>query len=442
MKTKLIFSTVIALNTIVASAQVKDTTITHIVKQGENLNSITRSYLGTDFLWKENWKLNPQIENPHLLKIGQKLTIIKERIIPAEKATMREIINNVEKKLVVGEWLQAKSGDQLEQQEGLRTLEGSSTILEFNASSSLKILEFSQVFLQSRKTSLRGTDSSTIEIIEGDAELKWETLNVKSSEIEIISGKTKLIPENQNGSVTALRTGIAENGNSVISVYEGKSNVESAGSQVSVKKGMGVSVKQGEKPPQPKPLLKKPKIDSRFENLSINYTNPILQWQKVPESKQYLIEICTDADCNQIVDQIRTNQTQTQLNKISHSGNYFWRVAAISVDDLVGFKSTTNSLHFSGNNIDDKGPSIAINIIGKQNIKHQQITVAPDSKIKVISIDEQSGFDKLYYRWNQGTLVYLDNNATMINLETGNLAIHAIDKLGNESMKNYTISYE
>ena len=442
MKSKLIFSTVIALNTFVASAQIKDTTIIHTVKPGENLNSITRSYLGTDFLWKENWKLNPQIDNPHVLKIGQKLTIIKERIIPAEKATMREIINNVEKKLIVGEWLQAKSGDKLEQQEGLRTLEGSSTILEFNTTSSLKILEFSQVFLKSRKTSLRGTDSSTIEIIEGDAELKWETLNVKSSEIEIISGKTKLIPENQNGSITALRTGIAENGNSVISVYEGKSNVESAGSQVSVKKGMGVSVKQGEKPPKPKPLLKSPKIDSSIENLSINYTNPILQWHKVPASKQYLVEVCEDADCNQLVEQIRTDKTQAQLKTVNQSGNYYWRVAAISDDDLVGFKTKTISLNISGNSTDDKGPSIAINIIGKQKQKNQQITVAPNAKLKIISIDQQSGLDKHYYRWNESSLVYLDNNSSMINLESGNLAIHAIDKLGNESIKNYTISYK
>jgi len=440
MKIKLLLCSVFAIN--VVNAQVKDTTTTHIVKSGENLNSITRLYLGTDFLWAENWKLNPEIKNPNLLKIGQKLTVIKERIIPAETATMREIINNVEKKLTVGDWHQAKSGDQLEQKEGLRTLKGSSTLLEFNETSSLKILEYSQVFLKSRKTSLRGTDSSTIEIIEGDTELKWEPLNVKSSEIEIISGSTKLVPENNNGTVTALRTGIADNGNSVISVYEGNSNVESGGANVSVKKGMGISVKQGEKPPKPKPLLKSPKIDFELTKMTINYTNPILQWNQVSNSKQYLVEICADQKCNKVINQIKTENTQNQINNIDEAGIYYWRVAAISEDDLVGFKSKTNILDVTKDKADIDGPSIVIKVIGKQKVEDKNFIIAPSSVLKVYSIDHQSGFNKLYYSWNNDTLVFVNNENSLINLEPGILTLQATDKLGNESIRSYHFSYE
>jgi len=440
MKIKLILCSVFAIN--VVNAQVKDTTTTHIVKSGENLNSITRLYLGTDFLWTENWKLNPEIKNPNLLKIGQKLTVIKERIIPAETATMREIINNVEKKLTVGDWHQAKSGDQLEQKEGLRTLKGSSTLLEFNETSSLKILEYSQVFLKSRKTSLRGTDSSTIEIIEGDTELKWEPLNVKSSEIEIISGSTKLTPKNNNGTVTALRTGIADNGNSVVSVYEGNSNVESGGANVSVKKGMGISVKQGEKPPKPKPLLKSPKIDFELTKMTINYTNPILQWNQVSNSKQYLVEICADQKCNKVINQIKTEKTQNQINNLNKSGIYYWRVAAVSEDDLVGFKSNTNILAITQNKADISGPAIAIDILGKHKVRNNNTVIAPNSTLKVLSTDQQSGLEKLYYRWNNGTLVFMNNQKSLIKPEMGNLTIQATDKLGNESIKSFFFSDE
>lgn len=433
---------ILILAPFLAMAQVEDTTITHTVKSGDTMNSITREYLGTDILWKENWKLNPQVKNPHLLTIGQKLTVIKERIIPAEKATMRKIINNVEKKLIVGDWLQAQTGDNLQQQEGVRTLEASSTVLEFNETSSLKILEFSQVFLKSRKTSLSGTDSSTIEIIEGDAELKWEPLNIKNSEIEIISGQTKLIPESANGKVTSIRTGIAENGNSVVSVYEGKSNIQSAGTQVSVPKGMGVSVKQGEKPPKPKPLLKSPVVDTNLINQSYAYSNPILMWQKVELAKNYLVEICYDKNCSQIFEQLKTESDHVQLSKVPDSGDYYWRVAAVSQDDLVGFKSKPIALNITQAKADVTGPAIAINVIGKQQENTDSLIIAANAKIKILALDNQSGFDKIYYKWNQGELVYLTDANALLDIQTGELTIQALDKLGNESIKTYLVSYK
>ncbi len=442
MKKILILSYVLFLLPITANAQVEDTTLIHTVKPGENLHTITRVYLGTDILWRDNWKLNPHVKNPHMLTIGEELVIIKQRIIPAKKATMRDIINNVEKKLVIGEWLQAKTGDQLRQQEGVRTLESSSTLLEFDETSSLKILEFSQVFLQSRKTSVLGTDSSTVEIIEGDTELKWKPLNIKNSEIEIISGQTKLVPGNIDGKLTALRTGIAQNGNSVVSVYEGSSDVESAGTNITVPKGMGVSVKQGEKPPQPKPLMKSPVVDVNYNALSINYSNPILKWNGIPMAKQYMIEVCQDKLCNQIISQIKTNNTQTQISKIQQSGNYFWRVAAVSDDDLVGYKTKPFSINITSDIADNFGPSIAINVVGKHKVEKQQITVEKNAKLNIFSADQQSGFDKLYYRWNQDTLVYMDNMSSLLDIKPGTLTIQAKDNLGNESAKTYNISLE
>jgi hypothetical protein len=216
---KILLGLNLILLTIIVHAEVQDITIKHTVKSGETMHSITRQYLNTDLLWMDNWKLNPHVDNPNKLSIGQVLTIIEQRIIPAEKATMLNIINNVEKKLIKGSWLSAKAGDELQQQEGVRTLEKSLTVLKFNETSSLKVLEFSQIFLQSRSTSITGTDSSSIEIIQGDAELNWKPMQIETSEIEIISGKTKLTPSNVSGNITSLRTGLAKNGNSVVSVY-------------------------------------------------------------------------------------------------------------------------------------------------------------------------------------------------------------------------------
>jgi hypothetical protein len=440
MKMNILLGLNLILLSVVVHADIKDITIKHTVKSGETMHSITRHYLNTDLLWMDNWKLNPHVDNPNNLSIGQVLTVIEQRFIPAEKATMLDIINNVDRKLIKGNWLAAKVGDELQQQEGVRTLEKSSTVLKFNETSSLKVLEFSQIFLQSRSTSLTGTDSSTIEIIQGDAELSWKPMQIETSEIEIISGKTKLTPSNVHGKKTTLRTGLAKNGNSVVSVYNGTSNVESAGSQIIVPKGMGVSVKQGQKPPKPSPLLKSPILVST-DGLVYNYTNPILEWHTVDKASQYLIEVCPETDCNKVILQGKTNQNKIQITSIHTLGNYYWRVAAISDDEIVGFKSKINKMVFSTNNSDNEGPQIALNLLGKKIFSNNKLIIAPNSKVQIVSIDSQAGLESLVYKWNQGEFSKLQDNSTIVNMQTGDLTIKAHDKLGNESQSTYQIKY-
>ena len=440
MEMKTILGLSLFLLTIIVQAEVQDITVKHTVKSGETMHSITRHYLDTDLLWMDNWKLNPHVDNPNQLSIGQELTIIEQRIIPAEKATMLDIVNNVEKKLIEGRWSEASVGDELQQQEGVRTLEKSSTVLKFSETSSLKVLEFSQIFLQSRSTSITGTDSSTIEIVQGDAELSWEPMNIDASEIEIISGKTKLTPSNTRGKKTSLRTGLAKNGNSVVSVYNGTSNVESAGSEIVVPKGMGVSVKQGQKPPKPRPLLRSPMLTTT-NGLVYNYTNPLLEWQKVDTANQYLLEVCLEQDCNTVILQDKINHNKIQINNINKSGIYFWRIAAISQDEIVGFKSKINKIVFTTNKSDENGPKIALNVIGKQLYSNDNLIISPKSKLEVISIDTQSGLESLFYQWNQGELNKVLDETNVITLQKGSLTIKAIDKIGNISRSTYQIRH-
>jgi hypothetical protein len=438
MKIKILLKLSLVFLTIAVHAEVQDITIKHTVKSGETMHSITRHYLGTDMFWMDNWKLNPYVENPNQLSIGQELTIIEQRIIPAEKATMLDIINNVEKKLIAGSWLTARVGDELQQQEGVRTLEKSSTVLKFSETSSLKVLEFSQIFLQSRSTSITGTDSSTIEIIQGDAELNWKPMKVKTSEIEIVSGKTILTPSHIRGKTTSLRTGLAKNGNSVVSVYNGTSNVESAGSQIIVPKGMGVSVKQGQKPPKPRPLLKSPILITANES-QYSYTNPILEWQIVDSASQYLIEVCPEQECNKVILQGKTSQNKVQINSIHKSGDFYWRVAAISDDEIVGFKSKINKMVFTTKNSDNEGPQIALNLIGQQLFSNKKLIVAPNSQLQIISVDDQAGLKSTFYKWNQGAFKLLPVDSNIVTMQAGELTISAKDKLGNESQITYQL---
>ncbi|MEM8961579.1 MAG: LysM domain-containing protein [Acidobacteriota bacterium] len=65
----------------------------HVVQPGETLQGITESYLGTFRLWRENWKLNPDIQNPNRLSPGQRIRVIVERTLPPGGAEIEEVAN-------------------------------------------------------------------------------------------------------------------------------------------------------------------------------------------------------------------------------------------------------------------------------------------------------------------------------------------------------------
>ncbi len=414
----------------------QDITVKHIVKPGENLHIITRSYLGTDILWQDNWKLNPQIENPNQLKIGQELTIIKERIIPAEKAKVYNLVNRVEKKPSEGDWLSAQDGDELVEQEGVRTYAKSSALLEFNDESKLKVLEFSQIFLQSRSTGLTGTDSATIEVVKGDAELSWEPLTADHTEITIVTGSAISKPRAEVGKTAEMRTGLTEAGNSVISVYKGNSAVASAGAEVNVKQGMGLAVKQGEAPPEPKPLLEAPEVNKDISG-SYNYTNPWLAWSEVIDAVAYVVEICADKDCEQVLRQQKTKANQWQINEFERIGDYYFRVGGISADEIVGFRSKPQQLNFTIARDDIAPPVIAIDISGHRNHVGEQIVIGPKATIKIHAVDDLSGLSQLSYRWDDGEWQTYAGQALVLPVAAATLSIQAIDMLKLKSERTY-----
>ncbi len=434
LKLKLILWSLLAAQSNLAP---QDETITHTVVAGETLHSITRKYLGTDILWQDNWKLNPDIENPHLLTIGDELTVIKQRIIPAEKAKVIDVNNRVEKKPAGSDWKSAQVGDELVQQEGVRTYQKSSALLEFSDESKLKVLEFSQIFLKKRVTDLTGTDSATIEIIKGDTELNWEPLAENASEITIVMGSATSKPSVNQGHVAELRAGLTPDGDSVVSVYQGQSQVESAGSQVKVTEGMGVMVKPGQAPSAPEKLLAAP-ILTQADNLRYAYTNPVVTWQAVAKAKDYVFEMCADQACDLVLKEVKVDQPQWQINDFNHAGDFYFRVAGRTNQDIVGYRSKPHMISFTGEKDDLVPPVIAIDVIGQRIINDNQFVISPDSQIKLLAYDAMSGLAVLSYRWNQGE--WLPANQEMIPLgeHEGKLTVMARDVLGHTAQQTYS----
>lgn len=131
-----------------ADEKPEDTIGWHVVQPGETIEKITARYLGTPRLWPENLRLNPEITNPRHLQVGQRIRVILERQVPARRARVETVANDVDKNLKRTGWRDAAAGDELAPLDGIRTRERSSTELDFDDGSNLTLTELSQIYLR------------------------------------------------------------------------------------------------------------------------------------------------------------------------------------------------------------------------------------------------------------------------------------------------------
>ncbi|MEM6574741.1 MAG: LysM peptidoglycan-binding domain-containing protein [Pseudomonadota bacterium] len=417
-----------------AQEQVDDTLGIHIVKPGETLWDITRYYLGEDFLWKENWRLNPEIQDPNRLRIGQQLTVIKERRITAEKALVRTVANQVDKNLQRTAWESAQPGDQLAERDGVRTRQSSSAELQFTDDSLLRVGEFSQIFLQQKTTTLRGVDRGRIEVRRGAAELEFAPMSRRRTEIELIAGSAVTRPKPGDDGRGKIAAGAdEEDGSARVMVYEGSSLVEAAGSQVSLRKGTGSKVPANGPPSPPEQLLASPRKLEPADGTVWKVANMRVSWRAVPRADHYRVEICRDPACGSLVLRSGPVAETSWQPTLPEAGDHYWRVRGVSASGLEGYASQATLLTLETLRIDDRAPAVAAYPTGPHRWRDGQLLVAPDTELRLTAFDAGIGLDYLEYRWGEGQWERV-NEGTRVRIADGGpapvLQLRAADLLG------------
>lgn len=316
------------------AAAADDTIGVHVVKTGETLQSITAHYLGNSSAWQENWKLNPGLSNPHRLVPGQRIRVIVTRTLPAQQALIRRVSRRVEKKPEPEPWTTARAGDRLAERGGVHTFAASSAELQFEDDTLLTLTEQSLVFLRSSRPATPSRDRSSIEIIDGHADLEKPAKAKRAHDVEVIVGTTVATAADPSARARFRSAGKKAQ----VMSYQGSTAVESAGARVSVKTGMGVSVPDGEKPPEPEKLLPAPNVSA----VDVSVPRPLLQWPAISGAKSYTVEICRDRGCAEIVARDATVAANIAANAWKPAdalpaGSLFWRVTARSASGLDGY---------------------------------------------------------------------------------------------------------
>ncbi|MGZ5444850.1 MAG: FecR domain-containing protein [Thermoanaerobaculia bacterium] len=340
------------------SAGAQDTVGWHVVKTGETLEGITARYLGSSRAWRENWKLNPEVRNPHQLVPGQRIRVIIARTLPARSALVQRVARRVEKKPEPAPWTRANPGDRLAERDGVHTFEGSSAELKFDDDTLLTLTEKSLVFLRATKPVTQERDRSAIEILEGHADLEKPAKTKRAHDVEIIVGSTVAKPKDNAAKARFRNAGQTAQ----VMSYRGATAVASAGAEVRVPGGMGVSVPEGEKPPAPEKLLGAPSIDAR----DVSVPRPSLRWASLSGAKSYTVEVCRDRGCAEMIARA-TNVAETSWRPQDAlpAGSLFYRVTGRSASGLDGYPAAAPllvRLGVSGVVTTDERPSEGVGV--------------------------------------------------------------------------------
>lgn len=312
----------------------------HIVRPGENLRRITESYLGSQELWQRNWALNPTIKNPHFLLPGERLQVLLQHRDAVPSAQVVSVSGTVEERPDPNAWTPAQRQDLIVESDGVRTFEQSSTALRFHDGTSLVLTEDSIVFLKVAGRTLRGIETRSVEIVEGQADLASAEVTEAMPEIEIVIGEATAKPRPDPEGVTEARLRKSVSGVAQLMIFEGESQVEAAGKTVSVAEGMGVSVPEGAPPLPPEKLLSRATLSAPEPNGTVAVGRLEFSWEPVEGATGYTVEVCSDPSCEALVVRaVGVTSTNWEARQLP-VGDLQWRVTAVSPSGLDGYPAT------------------------------------------------------------------------------------------------------
>lgn len=363
----------------------------YVVRPGDSIIEITRRYLGTPDRWQENWKLNPEIEDPHRIRPGQRLRILLRGDLPQRSARVATLSRDVDEILAPLDWAKASLDDLLLERDGVRTQSASSAELELSGGNRMLITENSLVYLKDSSPASAPVSRQAIEIVQGQADLEGVPAGPIPSDVEILVGGSVAKPRTGAGGEIQARARRPETGGAQFMVYQGESDVEAGGKTVEVPQGMGTSVPQGEPPGPPEELLPSPPALSPEAGARRAGGRATLVWEEVPGAVDYTVEVCGDPDCGLLLRRVVEHPETQWLATDLPPGKHFWRATARSPSGLDGYPGESRPLEIFEGAIDSQPPTVALKPQGKSVTRDGVLHVGADAGLELAIEDSASG---------------------------------------------------
>lgn len=365
----------------------------HTVRPGENLIRITSKYLGSTARWRDNWKLNPDVSNPHVIQPGTRIRVILRFETAPPVARLKTLSGRVQSRPAPIPWNDARVQDLLVEKDGLRTYRNSSTEIEFQDGTGLFLTEESLVFVRPSSRSVSGPTKRSVEIVEGQAELQSVSRTGRRTDIEIVVGSATATARQTEDGRAQTRARKSEDGSAKVMVYAGSSEVEAAGQSVEVPEGMGTAVPEDAPPAPPEELLPAPEPSSPASGTELRFGNPWFTWQPVATASSHTLELCRDTKCGELLRrELDLGGGRWQPERLPE-GTIYWRVTAVSESGLDGYPSEPQRLEVLAGDPDGIPPTGTARVSGESITAGDVEYFAPSARVEVSMEDAESGLE-------------------------------------------------
>ncbi len=366
----------------------------HTVRPGDTLEDITAHYLGTAERWRENWDLNAaEIGDPDLIYPGQRLRVLIPDALPADGALLFRMAREVKDRLLPFEWRDAKKNDLLRPRDQVRTLEDASAQLVFYDDTFLTLTEQSLVTVGESQWPEPQVERAQIEIVLGQADLAGRSSAAAAPGIEIVLGDATATPRPSAEGVVETRARRPEAGGAQVMVYAGESELEAAGTRITVSQGMGSAVPEGEPPGRPEKLLDAPSGLVLAAGSEQPTPRPEFRWDPVAGARSYTVEVCGDERCGELVERaaLGGDAASWKSDELPVTALY-WRVTATSASGLDGYPSAAVPFRIVTEIEDQEPPAVAVRFVGPQDPPrsgfNERLIVGPGIEIEAEAEDE------------------------------------------------------
>jgi hypothetical protein len=352
----------------------------HIVRPGEKLELLAERYVGDQQAWPQFWALNPAVLDPHRIYPGQRIRVLVDPARTRPAARVEQLSRRVESKPEPTPWERSEVGELLLARDGLRTFQQASAGLQFTDGTRLTLGESSLVFLRELAAAAPGTstadapppaaeaaapapartaDRPRIEVRDGEVDVASAPTR-RNTAVEIVLPAARATAEGVDSPLASRVRSASEQAQ--LMVYQGRGEVAAASERVELPAGTGTSIPRGKPPLPPEALLPPPASPQPAAGSQRPPRDLELSWSAVDGAREYLVEVCGDADCGAVVTRGRTTAPAWAPPEPLATGEYHWRVRAVSSSGLDGFPSPTLALALTAAPVDDVGPSIAVRL--------------------------------------------------------------------------------
>ena len=248
-------------------------------------------------------------------------------------------------------WRDAPLKARLVESEMVRTLSSSFAEITFHDDSRIRLNENSQAVIQRmREDLLAKKKESSVSLVTGNAfALLAGNQKKKSFDFNIPGVTTKVNSKNFWVQKDEQTTKVAN--------YEGQIELTAQGTTVVVGENQGSLVKSNQKPTTPTTLLPSPVLAAPENNATLFNRQVDFKWQAITAAQHYWLEISRDKSFTNVIVNANTIKSNVFTTLLPGNGNYYWRVAAVSVD---GFPSRFSERGFFSVSKDTTAPFLQL----------------------------------------------------------------------------------